>query len=363
MHFVLLFSLVFVFFLSRTLARKDPRLFCVIGMGFCLFLFGALRSWMVGSDTWNYFAGYVHDADMDYVHLITYYQGRDPLFHIFQRALSEISASPQYFAAVVSAIVAAGFSYFAYNQKGNVLLIYIMFVTFRLYAFTLSGLRQALAMSIVFVAYVFLQQNKKLIYFLGLVLLASLFHQSALIFIIAYPLVKYKKTNVVALGTIGLGVINTFLGGSIAATMSSLIFKSRFEGYMLNDFTFGASTTFLLYIVMFIVVYANKNKMTSIDPAFPASLRILCAGIMFSILGQSLPNLFRVSYYFIFPLFSLFGFALYSSMSNRQRTPLIAFIVIALSLQYIVLDTGGGVNNYEFFWENPYVYSSEGLFD
>lgn len=353
MHIALLIYFLMVYFVTKNaiIDNDRTRKRCCVGMGIGLFLFAALRSWTVGSDTWNYFADFCVDSDLSYAEILIRYEGRDPFFHLFSHAVSLISNNPQFFMAVVSAIVAIGFSVFAYKQKGNLLLIYGLFVTFRIFSFTCTGLRQAIAMGIIFFAYTLLDR-KNLKYGIPLIVLASLFHTSAILALLMIPLKMINKNGLVITSCILIGVLNIASGGAIASFVSEYLFVDRFSGYLEKDFAFTASSTFILYVLMFIVVLFSHKTIARIDNNYWPTMRILGAAIMFSLLGQALPNLFRLSYYFIFPLFALFGLWV-DMISRKSRVLPITFFVI-LSLQYIILGTGGGVDNYEYFWDNPY---------
>lgn len=80
--------------------------------------------------------------------------------------------------------------------------------------FGASAIRQTLALSIIFFSLPFLQK-RKLILFAAFVLLASLFHKSALIFLIILPLlyVNLNSTrNIILIALISIGIMTIFKG-------------------------------------------------------------------------------------------------------------------------------------------------------
>lgn len=364
-HFFLLFLIVIIYLaiLAARLPKEKSRKYCAIGMGVCLFLFAALRSWKVGSDTWNYYAGFIHDSDMDYLDLLLYYQGRDPFFHFFQRTFAYVSTEPQIFIAFVAGIISICFSVFAYFQKSNILVLYTMYITLRMYAFSLSGMRQAIALSFVFIAFVLLQRKRPWYYFVSITLLASLFHSSAFVFILAYPIAKFKHTKIVVATMLTIGIANVGSGGQIASVFANYIFGNRFQGYLSHDFAFGASSTFLIYVAIFIWMMISYKMLTRLDKDNSLLISLSSVGLMFSILGQALPNLFRLSYYYILPLYSIFAILL-DQKSKKDKSSLTRnIVIIVLMAQYVIMGAGAGTDNYEFFWDDPYVYSGVGLYD
>ena len=110
---------------SVTVRRKQ-----VIWMGFVIFLFAALRAHTVGTDIWGYFGDFVNDSTYSFTEILDVRQGRDPFFHIVLHVLSFLSDNPQIMLVFVGAVVAIGFSYFTYYQKGHVLLFFVLFIGF-----------------------------------------------------------------------------------------------------------------------------------------------------------------------------------------------------------------------------------------
>ena len=196
MHVVLIVLLFATYYLtggSKSDSNMAIRKRQVVLMGFCLFLFGALRSFDVGQDLPMYYEHYLNDSDLSINDILLVLVNRDPGFHIFLHFLSYISSDPQLMLVVVSLFVSFGFSFFVYHEKGSVLLFFMMFIGFRLFSFTLSGLRQAIALGLVFIAFVDLQRSKYISYII-LTIIATLFHASAILFLLAFPAsrVNYK---------------------------------------------------------------------------------------------------------------------------------------------------------------------------
>lgn len=327
----------------------------VILMGSCLFLFAALRSYEVGTDLPGYFRFYGEDGEMDFIDIMLVRSTRDPFFHAFLHVLYQISHNPQLMLVAIGAFVAATFSFMAYREKGNVLLIYILFIGLRMYSFTLSGLRQAMALGVIFVAYVMLRE-KKYIRYVVLVILASLFHKSALIFLLAYPIIKYKNTSSFIIGALSVCAINLATGGALALLIKGAAFEERFEGYSMDQ-AFHGGFTFIVYLLLFIYALVRYKDMKRIDNTYPESLRILTMGFALAFIGQTVENVFRMAYYFNFVNFMMVPVLLSASASSKTEKNAIQFLVaIVFSLQYLILGQGAEIEEYSFFWEVPYIY-------
>lgn len=368
MHIIFLVTLFIIYFITggnKSMDNLSCRKRQTIWMGILLFLFAALRSYSVGQDVRGYepfFQGYYYqylvDASMSFNDIIAYRSGRDPFFHLFLKLLSFIWPSPQLMLIVIGAIVAFSFSYFTYKEKGNVLLFYIMFIGFRLFSFTLSGLRQATAMSLIFIAYVCFRE-KKIWKMLLLTLLATLFHRSALIFVLALPIEKLKNYYVLPAFIVGVIIVNFLSNEVLTETLSRLFYGDRFSDYFAstNNMNFGGGATFYIYMAIYFAVFLYFTKMMYVNPLIINEFNILTVGILFVIIGLSIENVFRISYYFIFVLYPIFSQFLNVVFKKRDVNIIVFLVSILLSIQYIVFGTGAGTEEYRFFWEDPYLYA------
>ena len=333
--------------------EQKKRLWQVSLMGFLLFAFAALRSYTVGTDLETYFSYYYADANSSISEIWVTKAGRDPFFHCFLHALSWISSSPQFMLVVIGAIVAFGFSYFVYHSPGNVLVMYMLFIGLRVFSFTLSGLRQSIAMGLVFVATVFLFRDKKYRFF-ATTMLASMFHISALCFLFAFFFVRIRKVKAVAIWAIVASVINYLTSNSLAVMFSGLLFSDRFGTKVLERTEFEGTTTFFIYLIVFFIALFVYNNMKVENKS--KYMILFTIGVMFSMIGQTIPNVFRIAYYFIISLLPIFCSLISTITSNKQTANLLNWLaVIFLAIQYLIFGTSAGTDNYIFFWEMPYV--------
>ena len=139
----------------------------------------------------------------------------DPGFYIFTKIIGEINYSSVFYFAVTSAIICISLFIFIRRYGDYKRYAIYFYLTIGLFAFTLAGLRQALAMSICLFAYE-AARKKKLIPFLLLIALAYPFHKSALLFIPAFFIAQVpwkKKYHLIILAV--YAVIGLFLPGFI----------------------------------------------------------------------------------------------------------------------------------------------------
>lgn len=355
MHFIFLLTICCISIIvhMQKIDADKKRKQEVIFIGITLFLFAALRDKSVGTDILGYCNNYKINSNYSFLEILSGQNNyRDPFFQCFTRALAYISDDPQIMLIVVGAWVAFSYSYFTYHSKGNVLITYLLFICLRMYSFTLSGLRQAMAMGFVWIAFVFLMQNKKW-RFLIFVLIASLFHASAIAFLLAFPLIYIKEEKIVLVSTFFISLINFVTGDKIVYYMSELLFSRRFEDYIDTAIETGTSfsTTFILYILMLLIILLFFSKVKKQDEKAVGKFNLMCVGIMFSFIAQGFPNMFRIAYYFIFNLFPLFSETITFSFNEKDRTVLNVIVPVLLIGQYLIMGTSAGTENYVFFWQ------------
>lgn len=320
-------------------------------MGLIIFLFAALRSPSTGIDTEYYYNLYREVLEMSFKQ-ISISGFRDIFFLYFIKVLSLFSSNPQFLLVIIGAFVAIGFCQYVYHESNNPLIIFGLFIGLRMYAFTLTGLRQAVAMSFLWFAYICLVKNKKLLFVL-LTLCGMLFHRSAVIFLFIYPLIKIKHTFLVSGLLLALGSSDLLTKHQISRFFVDLFFSGRFLFYFENAQyeKFSFSSTFLVFLLIFILSMLFYNRLNKIDRNASENIRIGSAGIMFLLIGQNFPNMFRIAYYFIIAIFPLLVDLVNSIFNPRSRKKMEYFITFLLFVQYLLLGIGAGVDDYTFFWQ------------
>lgn len=355
-HIILLFTLCCIPLATNSFhlsANNNKKWQCIL-IGFCLFLFAALRGPSVGIDiggATGYYETYSYYARIDFYE-ISELAYRDFLWPYFIKFLTFFSDSPQLMLIVVGGIVACSFSYFLYYQNANVLLITFLFICLRIYPFTLTGLRQSVSMSFVWLALVSLFHSKHILFF-SLVFLGSLFHKSAIIFLLAYPLIKIANTKTISLSLISFAIVNVVSGNQLISLVLPYIVGNRFDAYTQHALNASAQagSTFLIYVTMYFFACIYFKKLNESDKTFKKHFKLATVALMFSIIAQVFPNMFRIAYYFIFFLFVIFSQSIFYVFEKKYAPLIVALAILFLAAQYLFLGPGAGTDNYIFFWE------------
>lgn len=218
----------------------------------------------------------------------------------------------------------------------------------------MSGLRQAIAMSLTWVAFVCYLKNKNLLFFI-VTLFASLFHVSAIIFIFVLLLFKIKKTNYVLIASILSLILYFILGNQVIQNILNFILPGRFDGYIdrAEQSTFDVSIVTISLVLMLVLsmIFYNNFKSIKRNKIITGCMNLAIIGITFFIIGDSFPNMFRISYYFLIFLFPVFAEIL--NIVLEKKTYQIAYValVLLLGFEYIYGGTGAGTEIYRFFWQ------------
>ncbi len=358
MHLLLLISLI-----VTELAFGTPRLSenaalhkkrKVFVMGLILFLFAALRDTTVGIDVPRYAETFEYLSKLSFAEIWEWKEERDPVFSMFGKVLTYISPDPQMLLVTVGAIVAICFSYFAYHQQSNTLVLYILFVTFRMYAFTLTGLRQAIALSLCWVAFVKLQKRQAG-WFILLTVIASLFHASAITFLVAWPIYRYGRPILIVIACSVLAAVDLALSHRLVLQLTVFVQGDRFEDYaaMDNIIQYQSGGTQLIYFILFafvIIVMFYAKERIEFKQDFEGLFKVGCLALAVSVMCQNLPGFFRISYYYMLPFYAVVAPAIKAAFNKRDTVIVYGVIVVLLCAQYVILTPGAGINEYRFFW-------------
>lgn len=102
-----------------------------------------------------------------------------------------IFENPQAILIITSLIILTGYALFIYKNSKMVWLSVFLFFTLGYFGAIMNTIRHQIAIVILLFSYNYIRENK-FIKFIGIVLIAPLFHNTAIIFLVAYPISKCK---------------------------------------------------------------------------------------------------------------------------------------------------------------------------
>lgn len=352
MHILLILAVVLVGYIIQNITSRNKQKKTVIWCGMILFLYAALRAFSVGTDVVGYVSIYQAVQYMSFkeIFISNTTISRDPIFYCFLKLLTYLNKDPQFILIVIAAIVAICISIFIYKNSVNVILSFVMFIGLRYFSFTLTGLRQAIAWSLVMLSYDYLKE-KKLLKFILIIFLASLFHKSALIFIIAYSLVIMNKIKIVSLSAPLILFINYITNEGLVKVILKIPMFEQYENYSFGESTNSGSTMLFLYFCILVFGLIMIKQIIKINNKGYLMYNLAVVGTIITFLSFNYANIFRIGLYFILPIITLFPLTIESIQDRKLQIILNFVVVILLIIQFIIIGPGAGTGNYKFFWQ------------
>lgn len=220
--------------------------------------------------------------------------------------------------------------------------------------------RQILACIILIYSLIKLFENKFILFFLN-VILASLFHKSALFFFIVLVIYYiYNKKNIIIIKrkkiTLfqlleALILISPLYLLPVLKLISDLLLKYNISSYYIYD-SFNLNIKFILYTLPIIIMskyflmFVKKQNLNDLKTLYFLTL----INYLFQVLGCLFLLFERLSVYF-FDLYVLLFPIIYSSLNNKKRKLflciLYGYFVIYFIFMFVILN-GQGCFPYEF---------------
>ena len=343
------------FFTAPNKNKKNAKLFMILCVVPLILLLG-LRSPSTGTRDTGFYLQAFESAKNSigfeaFLDRIGFEYGENALFseigffsYVWLSSL--ILPTGQWFLVLTSAIMIGLTAKFIWDNSEDYGLSWIIFICLGSMTFTMNGMRQAMAMSICLLAYTY-AKNKKLVKFLLTILVAILFHKSALIFLIVYFVVNmkhgFKSTSLLIIGTlmfVSLADRLVFVYGDVVG-----------EYYEIESFDSGGIIPLAIYviaIVLTLIVNVSQNN----DDKVPFHLLAL------SVLGCALycsryfsTQIYeRISYYFFYFLMLLFP-SVFKKISSKERTIIVMLFLVCAVALYMYRISKGPFANFKLFFQ------------
>jgi transmembrane protein EpsG len=304
-----------------------------------------LRGWDVGWDTRNYIYFFEKYGSMNFISLLSGNFEIEKGYLIFQYFLFNIYSHPTLLFSTIATIYIISVSSFIYRNSKYPLLSYLIFISMGYFTFSMTALRQTIAIAIILFSYNYLKE-KKLLGFLILVLIASTFHYSAIVFLPFYFISKIKVTRLYMFLSIPIIVVTFLFREPIFKFLSTL------SGYNYSPIsTDGPATLFSLFLIVYVVSIALSKAIDYNKLENRICYHAIFLSIIFTVLAFIHPAALRISYYFSFFIIIFIPEIIRAFKTKELRF----FIFIAASIILIVLyllniNPSSPFVPYDFFW-------------
>lgn len=320
----------------------------------------ALRSVDIGLyDTKEvYFYYFEMLGSMNFLEILKYRWMDDKIFYIGMKAIKIIVDNYQ----ICIAILAIPFVYstvkFIEKKSDNPFFSFVVYIALY-YMYGTFLLRQVIAIGIILFSIDYIE-NKKIIKFIMVVLIASLFHKTALIFLIAYPFCFYNKFGLKNYIYIILSLVFSYIFNDfVIYFLKEFDFTNKIE-FALNNGLYtinGDISMFGLVITVSLLIFASyyrkiaiKNKIYDYNK--DVYLNISTLGSMMYACSGIISEFYRVALYFsIINILLISNFIIYEKKVYIRRFE--KYVIFMLFVFYFLARTINNVNAnpYLFFWQ------------
>lgn len=305
-------------------------------------LFVGFRSDHTGADTPNYINMFKEIPARSW-EAISHSEFRDVGFFYFLKALSTVTKSKLVFLVFTSFLSFIGVFDLVKRNTDKPVLALFFFVTLGNFFFLLTGMRQAIAMSMCMLSVRFIQE-RKLIPFLILVWLGAQMHRSAYIFIVTYFLATRKVTPVSMITNIIITVI-AYFSYEFLLDVANDILNYDYDVQELSNG--GIFYMVILAIVILGFVTRDKWVTDNKNQTVIMNIGIMCGIIWtFRLIGRTAE---RPSMYFLNAIPIILINSAETLEKEESQKILLAIAVLLAFILFFKRATG---LPYHFFWEN-----------
>ncbi|WP_394186443.1 EpsG family protein [Metabacillus halosaccharovorans] len=344
---------VFIFaFLSRYLPANSagidysyikPNKFTLFIVCICLVIVAGLRNTI--GDTYFYMQTYAtQDFTWEYI-----LENKDPGFGVLQMYLKRISNDPQiliFLTALVTNILIV-ITLYKYTKMIEISLY--VFITSGMFIVSMNGIRQFLAASIIFWATKYLLTGKFKQYFF-IVLFASTFHESALILIPIYFIVRREAWTKVTFLILSLAILIVIGFDQFSKILFSAIGNSQYGDY--SNFGEGGANKIRVLVesVPVIIAFFGRHKLRELWPKSDIIVNMSVIGLLFMIIATQNWIFARFNIYFSLYNLILISWIIYLFKENNRK-----FIYYGLLVCYLLYFYYEQVISLNLYYRSDYI--------
>lgn len=364
---------------NRNNFRKKQFVFVVFGI---MTLISALRASTIGIDLGLHYAKnyeLISSVNWSDIPIFATLKQYELGYCYFTKLLTYISTDVQFYIIFTSVVIYGVHGYFFYKKSEDVILSSSLFMFFCLFYMYMNIVRQAIAVSILIMAYLIFSESKKKVHnyvvFVLLVILASGFHSSAILCLVYLLFDKLKFTKIhMLLGIVVTALIYVGYSSVYKFVLSILGGNDKYSSYLdSEEYGVGYMNLQSIYYVIitlgafllgyYILVWKDKTshklfakqeyKVKS-NESFMLYMSFIAFACRLLIFKMSIIT--RFTFYFIPFVLILYPYAI-SKFKRRSNRIILNLTVYGVCLIYFVwvtlsnADTLYGVVPYEFFWQ------------
>jgi transmembrane protein EpsG len=328
---VLIFSYLARYFATPnytlSLPIYRPNLFLSFGALFSLVIISGLRS-NIGDTYFYKHAFEVNDFNWEQIN-----DQENIGFWLFQKGLKYYSEDPQILLFTAALITNVLIIYIFYKYSRMFELSMYVYITGGLYLVSMNGLRQVMTAAIIFTATKFLIKGNWFRYIL-VVLFASTFHESALILIPIYFIVRYKAWSKATFVLLLFAILIVIGFDKFSSILFSTIQDTQYGHYQNFQEGGASSIRVLVYAAPLIIAYFGREKLRELFPESDYIVNMALIGLVFMIISTQNWIFARFSIYFNLYQLILISWIVMLFREKEQRFVYYAILVCYFLFYY-----------------------------
>lgn len=311
-----------------------------------------LRSVNVGVDTSIYFEEYNTISKLSFSQLR--HHRMELGFVLLVKLISMINLGPQLLLVVTGVFMAVSVFHLIKKYSPNKFLSIYLFITLMFLMTFMNVMRQSISICILIYSIKYIDENKNLKAIL-IILLASLFHFVAIVFLPIIILRRFKIDYKVMIFTLALSFV-IFLSFDLFINTAALFIpkvKYYLDSIYGKENYFGALLDYIFYFSIYMVVIVNLKKTKTKEQKIFLSILIIQMILQPLLIKMTIMN--RVST--IFSFFIIITIPLIINNSSKRIKFVSYLFIISISLIYFIIigyfrPEWNGAIPFEFFWRS-----------
>ena len=330
-------------------ARKRDDIFCFTLVALLLIL----RHQSMGMDLhWTTSNGYLWMFDQAVGNSFSQYLGLASKLHyewffkLYTWVMAQICGERQFFIAVTAFLSLIPVAYLFYRKSSNLFLSWVIYLGMSPFLVLFSALRQGMAIGLAVLLYI-LAEDKKIIPFIIVFVIAVLLHTSCVILIVIYPAVNIRLGMRTRLAFVLLLLVSVFFRKWIIKAIG--IAFPMYAKYLRTDgiVAYRLFTVFVLIYLLCCVFYDGSD----LQNAYMNLFFLACCCQFTGLFSQEIP---REGFYFM-PALCILLPAIAKGMKDKKMSVILkagSYICFALFGLYELYETTWTVSfPYRFFWQ------------
>lgn len=350
--------ILIIVILSKLKLKK--REFCIVSALLLVIMISFRDITMGRNDTKNlYIPNFNIIANLNMKDVFAFIEQRDTeyLFYILTKLFTYISTNEHFYIYVFGLPYVIVVSRFIYKYSKIPCMSFIIFFSVNYFGYAFYLMRHVLALSFILLSYDYIKK-RKLIKFIVMVVIATLFHRTAIIFLIAYPISKLQLKEIYQFLIMVVAVlISVIFGPKIIELFFNIVSEGHFALY--NDLIVkGTLTFFFINFVIWIFCFLckkyriNNKDVTDEEKADSIALNnILVCGTIIASSIYFFPEMSRISSFFTIYSIILLPNTISYINNKKEKIAVITIVSMVFILYFFCFSMHNNmIYPYKFFF-------------